>query len=95
MGKPLLFFVSVSVIISLILLFLVLFSDSGQLKLLETEKEKSGLERDLKILQDENLRLKGEIDSLKAEINARIEKVARENHGMKRKDEKVIKIEEK
>ena len=45
-------------------------------------------------MQDENNSLKGEIDSLKKEIPAKIEQIAREKYDMIKEGERTIEVKE-
>jgi cell division protein FtsL len=71
-----------------------LFSRYGVLKYIDLLNQQEKLKSRIEEIETENKNLKSELDSLKS-IDAKIEKVAREKYNMKRKNEKVIRIEEK
>jgi cell division protein FtsL len=71
-----------------------LFSRYGVLKYVDLLNQQEKLKNRIEEIETENRNLKSELDSLKS-IDAKIEKVAREKYNMKRKNEKVIRVEEK
>lgn len=71
-----------------------LFSRYGILKYIYLLDQQEKLKSRIEEIETENKNLKNELDSLKS-VDAKIEKVAREKYNMKRKNEKVIRIEEK
>lgn len=79
----------------LILAAFLIFNKYGLLKYLSLKEEKEELEKRIIIIESENQRFQQEIDSLEKMIPAKIEQIAREKYGMKRKNERVIIIEEK
>lgn len=70
------------------------FNKYGIVKYLDLYNQKQALEKQIMEAEKENDRLKAEIDSLKTQ-DIKIEKVAREKYNMKRKGEKVFRVEEK
>lgn len=77
-------------------LFIVfsLFYKFGILKYISLKNEKAMLQEKALQIGEENKRLRQEIDSLQ-NMDAKIEKVAREKYRMIRKGEKVFVVEEK
>ncbi len=84
---------------ALIILLLILaaaflvFNNNGILKYIRIKSEINNLENGIKNSDDTLRILNKEIDSLKTS-RFKIEKVAREKYRMKRKDEKVLKVDE-
>jgi cell division protein FtsB len=70
------------------------FSDRGISELRQARQRVSGLESDIKRLQDENVRLRNEIDSVKKSTYA-IERIAREDLSMSRPGEVVYMLPKK
>jgi len=85
----------VYLIIILIGLAYVLFNKYGIYKYWKLENQSNELREKISIIEKQNKILEAEIDSLKKEIPAKIEKLAREKYKMKRKNEQVIKVREK
>ncbi|HAY33548.1 MAG TPA: hypothetical protein DCY06_05385 [Bacteroidetes bacterium] len=83
------------VYLATIILFIVYmtFSEFGFIKYLGLKSEIEQLERDIKFNEDQNNRLKAEIDSLKQKVKHKIEKTAREKYGMSLPNESIIKVE--
>ncbi|PIW70618.1 MAG: hypothetical protein COW08_00870 [Ignavibacteriales bacterium CG12_big_fil_rev_8_21_14_0_65_30_8] len=82
-------------IIILVGIIYVLFNKYGIFKYWRLEKQVDDLNKEILLIENENKKLEAEIDSLKKGIPAKIEKIAREKYNMKRKNEQVIKVEEK
>jgi cell division protein FtsB len=82
-------------IIFLVGLAILLFNQYGIIKYLRLKSEVNSLNEQVIEKNNENRKLQGEIDSLRNKVPAKIEQVAREKYGMKRKDEKIIKIQGK
>jgi len=76
-------------------IFYWIFNDYGLVKYSSIRNEVDTLKQHLSDVEMENERLKNEIDSLKKKIPAKIERVARENYGMKRQNELRIEVDEK
>ncbi|MFO7446472.1 MAG: septum formation initiator family protein [Ignavibacteriaceae bacterium] len=84
------YIISVIFLIGILFLF---FNDFGVLKYMKLQNEVNDLNQQIEEIQAENTRLQKEIDSLKQNIPAKIEEVAREKYDMIREGEKAIKIE--
>lgn len=82
------------VIIVLVGLLYLVFNDNGILKYAKVKNEITELNARISQLEDENKRLSAEIDSLKKNIPAKIEKIAREKYGMIKPNEKKIEFKE-
>jgi cell division protein FtsL len=82
-------------VIFLVGLGILLFNEFGIIKYLKLKSEVDSLNQEIIKKDNENKKLEGEIDSLRNKVPAKIEQVAREKYGMKRKGEKVIKIQKK
>jgi len=82
-------------VVFLVGLLILFFNESGIFKYLGLKSEIKSLKEQIDKRDKENKMLQGEIDSLRNEIPAKIEQVAREKYNMKRKNEKVIKIQKK
>ncbi len=82
-------------VVVLIGLGIILFNREGLVKYMKLRSEINDLNEKISTLQETNKRLQGEIDSLKNNIPAKIEQVAREKYGMKRKGEKQVEVIEK
>jgi cell division protein FtsL len=82
-------------VVFLVGLLILFFNESGIFKYLGLKSEVKSLKEQIDKRDKENKMLQGEIDSLRNEIPAKIEQVAREKYNMKRKNEKVIKIQKK
>ncbi|MCH7827317.1 MAG: septum formation initiator family protein [Bacteroidetes bacterium] len=85
----------VYLIIILIGLVYVLFNKYGIFKYWKLEGQVNYLKNKISIIEKENKILEAEIDSLKKNVPAKIERIAREKYNMKRKNEHVLRIEEK
>lgn len=82
-------------VIFLVGLAILLFNEFGIIKYAGLKSEVNSLNNEIKEKDQQNKKLEGEIDSLRNKVPAKIEQVAREKYGMKRKGEKVIKIQPK
>jgi len=85
------------VIITTILVIIAgffLFYKFGIMKYYNLLNQKDELNQKIEEVNQENEKLRAEIDSLKSS-DAKIEKVAREKYNMLRKGEKAFKVEEK
>jgi len=82
-------------VIILVGIVYILFNKYGIFKYWKLEKQVDQLNEKILEIENENKLLEAEIDSLKKGVPAKIEKIAREDYNMKRKDEQVIKVEEK
>jgi cell division protein FtsB len=71
-----------------------IFNENGLIKYIKLEKEINSLNEQLKMLEEENENLVNEIDSLKKEIPAKIEQVAREKYDMIKKGETTLEVNE-
>ena len=71
------------------------FNESGVIKLLKAKKEHEAVQIEIKKTEEENKKLQNEIDSIRNKVPAKVEKVAREQHNMIRKNEKAIEVIEK
>lgn len=81
-------------VIAIVALLLgALFGDRGYLRLLQKREKTQALVREVDRLESENVRLAGEIRALKTEPRA-IERIAREQLGLARPEEKVFLIPE-
>lgn len=78
-----------------ILAIFIIFNSNGYLKQSELNGEINDLRLELDTLRGQNKMLREQIDSLQKQYDAKIEQVAREKHGMKKENEKVIKVEKK
>lgn len=68
----------------------LLFNSFGIIKYAKIKNELDDLNQRITQLEDENRKLEAEIDSLKRNVPAKIEKIARENYNMIRPNEKKI-----
>lgn len=68
----------------------LLFNSFGIIKYAKIKNELDDLNQRISQLEDENRKLEAEIDSLKRNVPAKIEKIARENYNMIRPNEKKI-----
>lgn len=68
----------------------LLFNSFGIIKYAKVKNELDDLNQRITQLEDENRKLEAEIDSLKRNVPAKIEKIARENYNMIRPNEKKI-----
>lgn len=71
-----------------------IFNENGLIKYVKLEKEINSLNEQLKILGEENENLVNEIDSLKREVPAKIEQIAREKYDMIKEGETTIEVNE-
>lgn len=71
----------------------LLFNSYGVIKYAKVKSDLEELNIRLTQLEEENRRLEAEIDSLKRNVPAKIEKLAREKYGMIRPNEKKIEFE--
>lgn len=92
--KRKLFFYSITLII-IIGLSYILFNEFGLVKYIRTQHEYDSLKIQLSKLKEENKNLQNEIDSLKNNVPAKIEEVAREKYNMKRENEIILDVKEK
>lgn len=68
----------------------LLFNNYGVVKYAKVKSDVEDLSSRINQLEEENRRLEAEIDSLKRNIPAKIEKIAREKYNMIRPNEKKI-----
>lgn len=87
--------ITIFLLIFLAGLIILFFNESGIIKYLKLKSEVKSLKEQIVKRDKENKMLQAEIDSLRNEVPAKIEQVAREKYNMKRKNEKVIKIQKK
>jgi cell division protein DivIC len=80
-------------IIAILVLYFVLFSDSGVITRFSLESEKTELKEKISKAKKETDSLKHRIDELKTN-ELEIERVAREKYGMKKKGETIYIIED-
>lgn len=73
----------------------LLFNNYGVVKYAKVKTELEDLNLRITQLEEENRRLEAEIDSLKRNVPAKIEKIAREKYDMIRPNEKKIEFETK
>ncbi len=71
----------------------LLFNNYGVVKYAKVKTELEDLNLRITQLEEENRRLEAEIDSLKRNVPAKIEKIAREKYDMIRPNEKKIEFE--
>jgi len=69
-----------------------MFNQYGILKYIELRSEQARIKSEIDMIENENNLLRRRIDSLNS-VDYAIEKVAREKYNLKRKGEKVIKIQ--
>ena len=81
-------------VLTLVFLVSFFFSDRGIAELQHARHRVADLQGDIKKLQAENARLRGEIDSAKRSTWA-VEKIAREDLGMSKKGEVVYMLPQK
>jgi cell division protein FtsB len=81
------------VAVSILVLYFVLFSNSGLVKRFSLESEKAELQEKILKAKMQNDSLKHRIELLKSD-ELEIERVAREKYGMKKKGETIYLIEE-
>ena len=75
-------------------IFYLIFNENGLIKYVKLEKEINSLNEQLKMLEEENENLVNEIDSLKREVPAKIEQIAREKYDMIKEGETTIEVNE-
>jgi cell division protein FtsB len=78
----------------LIGLLYLTFNERGLIKYIKLEKEVNDLSDEIIRVQNENNNLKSELDSLKKEIPAKIEQIAREKYDMIKEGERTIEVKE-
>ncbi|MBD3409293.1 MAG: hypothetical protein GF419_03725 [Ignavibacteriales bacterium] len=88
-------FVAAFVVIAVVGALFLAFNEYGYSKYETLKKEILVLRRDMKRLEQENEELKASIDSLETRVPSAIEKVAREEYGMREPNEDVIVVETK
>lgn len=71
----------------------LLFNSYGVLKYVKVKSEIEDLNIRIAQLEEENRKLEAEIDSLKRNVPAKIEKIAREKYNMIRPNEKKIEFQ--
>lgn len=79
----------------LIGILFLFFNEYGILKFIKLNNQVNELNEKIRIVELENRRLQGEIDSLESKVPAKIEKVAREKYNMMRQGESKVVVEEK
>ena len=89
------YFLIIYVVTVAIAVFFLVFNDSGYIKYLKVKGDKEKLESDTTSIRIENKRLEAEIDSLRKNEPAKIERLAREKYNMSRPNEIIIKIKKK
>jgi cell division protein FtsB len=72
----------------------LLFNEKGVIRYVELKNEVDALNEQIEMLEQENKKLEGEIDSLKKKIPSKIERTAREKYDMIRPGEKKIEFVE-
>ncbi len=82
----------VIVAILLFVLFLFIFADRGTWKFYQDYRERNALQQEIEVLKQKRDRLQKEKDKLEHDMQY-IEKIAREKYQMRKKDEKVYKVE--
>jgi len=80
------------VLILAILVLLFVFADRGTWKFYQDYKERNALQQEIELLKTKRDRLQKEKDKLEHDMQY-IEKIAREKYNMRKKDEKVFKVE--
>jgi cell division protein FtsB len=93
-GKKKKYFLYTFLFILTLGIFYWIFNDYGLVKYFSIRDEVNSLKQQLSEVENENERLKNEIDSLRKKIPAKIEQVAREKYGMKRENELRIEVDE-
>ena len=84
----------VFIIVTLAVVVFITFNEYGFLKYLHVKRELKQLNEEILRSEERIKAMEAEIDSLKTS-KEKIEQVAREKYDMKKKNEKVFKIEEK
>lgn len=79
--------------LSLAFLFVIFFSENGLFDLIRMKRQIRNIEATSKSLEEENARLKGEIELLKTD-DKYLEEMARKRFGFIREGEKVYRIEQ-
>lgn len=75
-----------------VVLFLFIFADRGTWKFYQDYRERNALQQEIELLKQKRDRLQKEKDKLEHDMQY-IEKIAREKYHMRKKDEKVYKVE--
>lgn len=83
------------IVVVLFGLLYIMFNENGIIKYLTLKHQLNSLKEEVGKVEDTNKKLKESIDSLRAKVPAKIEKIAREKYNMMRKGEKAVKIIEK
>ncbi len=83
------------IVVVLLGLLYIIFNENGIIKYLTLKHQLNSLKEEAGKVEDNNKKLKESIDSLRAKVPAKIERVAREKYNMMRKGEKAVKIIEK
>lgn len=83
------------IVVVLLGLLYIMFNENGVVKYLSLKHQLNSLKEQVERVEDNNKKLKESIDSLRAKVPAKIERVAREKYNMMRKGEKAVKIIEK
>ena len=83
------------IVVVLFGLLYIMFNENGIIKYLTLKHQLNSLKEEVSKVEDTNKKLKESIDSLRAKVPAKIEKIAREKYNMMRKGEKAVKIIEK
>lgn len=73
----------------------ICFNEYGLFKYLKLKSEVADLKEQIKMKEETNKKLAGEIDSLKKNIPAKVEQIAREKYKMLKSNEKVFEIKVK
>ena len=73
----------------------ICFNEYGLFKYLKLKSEVADLKEQIKIKEETNKKLAGEIDSLRKSIPSKVEQIAREKYKMLKSNEKVFEIKVK
>lgn len=82
------------VLLSLVGGVYLLFNEKGIIRYVELKNEVDDLNAKIELLEKENKKLEGEIDSLKMNIPSKIERMAREKYDIIRPNEQKIEFVE-